>query len=170
MLGVQHMDVSKINALNFLDLTYQRRPLLPYLCVMAGRSEEVRDWSETLQSDLMKALSAEWNRVKDSDDVAVLTVGDKRARMIGTFARSAKAIQSAVAEPKRAAPEADEDEADMHDDHPTDPADVQAALESKIAGITQMLERKRRGEGPGDGDLGVDDARGAALAPQRQSG
>jgi hypothetical protein len=33
------MNARKINALNFLDRTCQRRPLLPYLCVMAGRSE-----------------------------------------------------------------------------------------------------------------------------------
>jgi hypothetical protein len=39
MLGVQRMNINEINALNFLDLSYQRRPLLPYLCVMAGRSE-----------------------------------------------------------------------------------------------------------------------------------
>lgn len=39
MLGVQRVNANEINALNFLDQTYQRRPLLPYLCVMAGRSE-----------------------------------------------------------------------------------------------------------------------------------
>jgi hypothetical protein len=106
---------------------------------MAGRSEEVRDWSATLQSDLMTALSAEWNRVKASDDVAVLTLGDKRARMMGAFARSAKVIHTMVSEPKPTASETGEDEADMHDDHPVDPAEVRTALESKIAGIAELV-------------------------------
>jgi hypothetical protein len=137
---------------------------------MAGRSEEVRDWSETLQSDLMKALSAEWNRVKDSDDVAVLTLGDKRARMMGAFARSAKVIHTMDSEPKRTAPKTDEDEADMHDDHPVDPAEVRTALESKIAGIAQLVELKRRGEEPGDGGDGRHELGGSARTSQRLSG
>ena len=134
---------------------------------MAGRSEEVRDWSETLQSKLMTAMSAEWDKAKASDDVAVLTVSDKRVRTIGTFARSAKAIHTMVPEPKRAALQAARDEADMHDDHPTDPGELRAALESKIAGITELIERKRRDEAPGEIGLGYDVDRSATLAPER---
>jgi hypothetical protein len=133
---------------------------------MAGRSKEVRGWSETLQSDLMKAMSAEWDKVKESDDVAVLTVGDKRARVMGTFARSAKSIHTMVPEAKPAASEAAENEAEMHDDHPTDPAELQTALESKISGITELLERKRRGKGVGENDLDGDERRREALASQ----
>ncbi|MBO9709162.1 MAG: hypothetical protein J7521_13230 [Caulobacter sp.] len=134
---------------------------------MAGRSEEVAAWSERLQGDIMASMDAQWAGVKDSGDPAVWALAEKKVRALWTFARAAKAVAALTPRPERVASPADEDEAEMHDDHPTDPAELHAALESKIAGITELLERKRRGEGAGDGGPGGDVPRRDALALQR---
>ena len=59
MLGVQRSDANEINALNFLDQTYQRRPLLPYLCVMAGRSEMSLTHDEDIGAEALLTQTAE---------------------------------------------------------------------------------------------------------------
>jgi hypothetical protein len=134
---------------------------------MAGRSEEVAAWSERLQADIMASMGAEWAGVKDSGDPAVWALAEKKVRAMWTFARAAKAVAALTPRPERVASPADEDEAEMHDDHPTDPTELRAALESQIARFTELLECKRRGEGAEEGGLGGDVRRGGALASQR---
>jgi hypothetical protein len=135
---------------------------------MAEKSDEARRWGERLQSDLMASMDAEWNRAKDSDDVAVVALADKRARMFGTFARSAKAVVAMISEAKQPAASGDEDEADMHGEIPDDPEELRTAVESKVARFAELLERKRI-DGAGGG-LDDDDAGGAATVSQRRSG
>ncbi|PVM92077.1 hypothetical protein DDF62_02680 [Caulobacter radicis] len=148
----------------------QTRSLAPYTSVMAEKSEhEARRWGERLQGDLMASMDAEWDRAKDSDDVAVVALADKRARMFGTFARSAKAVVAMISEPKQAAGNGgEEDEADMHGEIPDDPEELRAAVESKVAKLAELLERKRR-DGAG-GDDRCDEPGAAAEISQRRSG
>ena len=156
-------------ACNFISVVDQTRSLAPYTSVMAEKSDEAQRWGERLQGDLMASMDAEWNRAKDSDDVAVVALADKRARMMGTFARSAKAVVAMISEPKQAAATGgEEDEADMHGEIPDDPEELRAAVESKVAKLAELLERKRS-EGQGGGDRG-DGLRSEAEVSQRRSG
>jgi hypothetical protein len=141
---------------------------------MAGRRDEVRDWSETLQDRLMGRLSALWTRLEETKDPTEIAQVEKEARTCGVFARSAKAIATMVPEPnaKPAADEAanDDDEASMHADIPDDPEELQAALVARFARIADLVERKRRtdqADGGGDGGLG---SAGPAAAAQRDPG
>jgi hypothetical protein len=65
VLGVQRVNANEINALNFLDRTYQRRPLLPYLCVMAGRSEmKPEELMRESDTELATLFAANVQRIK----------------------------------------------------------------------------------------------------------
>ena len=126
----------------------------------------------------MTTMDAEWAILKPATDVPVVTLSDKKARAIGTHARTARAIAVMVPDerpqlkpqPKPAAPPAAEEEAPMHDEIPDDPAELQAALVAKIGGIAELIELKRR-EGSDPQRSGRDpEPRSAATAPQRLSG
>lgn len=133
------------------------RPLAPYLCVMAGRSNEAQGWSETLQTRLKGKMDALINAFLTTDDPAEKAQIEKDARTCGVFARSAKAIETMVPEPKTK-PAADEaandDEASMHDGIPDDPEELQAALAERFTRMADLIERKRRAAVDGTGDAG----------------
>jgi hypothetical protein len=105
MLGVQRMNISKINALNYFDLTYHRRPLLPYLCVMAGRSEmspeeRMRD-SDAVLADLqafnvgrIKAASEQCSTAELNTLIA--GAGFSSRRVSGALAASRKGVADAA--------------------------------------------------------------------------
>lgn len=143
------------------------RPLAPYLCVMAGRSDEVRDWSATLQTRLQAKIDTLIAAFENSTDPAERAQIEKDARTCGVFARSAKAVATMVPEPKAkpAADEAaDDDEASMHDGIPDDPEELQAALVARFTRFAELLERKERDDqraGDGDGASG----KGGPAAP-----
>ena len=124
---------------------------------MAGNSDEVRTWSETLQGRLTAKMDKLIAAFEATDDPAVKVQIEKDARLCGVFARSAKAVATMVPElkAKPAAEEAaDDDEASMHDGIPDDPEELQAALVARFTRFAELLEQKRRDdEGAGDGDL-----------------
>lgn len=125
---------------------------------MAGNSDEVRTWSETLQGRLTAKMDKLISAFEATDDPAKKAQIEKDARICGVFARSAKAVATMVPEPKAkpAAEEAaDDDEASMHDGIPDDPEELQAALVARFTRFAELLELKRRDdEGAGGGDLG----------------
>ncbi len=127
---------------------------------MAGNSDEVRTWSETLQGRLTAKMDQLIAAFIASDDPAEKAQIEKDARACGVFARSAKAVATMVPEPKAkpAADEAaDDDEASMHDGIPDDPEELQAALVARFTRFAELLERKERddqGVGASDGASG----------------
>jgi hypothetical protein len=141
---------------------------------MAERSEKVREWGEMHQDRIMKAMDAEWAILEETKDGAVATLSHKKAQAMGTHARTTRAIVVMVPDEKPTAKSAakrpPEDEAPMHDNHPEEPEALDAALESKIAGIADLLERKRRDEGDGPSVLEWPHHGPEALPPQRLSG
>ncbi|MCA0356002.1 MAG: hypothetical protein LCH78_03770 [Proteobacteria bacterium] len=127
---------------------------------MAGRSDEVRDWSATLQTRLQAKMDTLIAAFEISTDPAERAQIEKDARACGVFARSGKAVATMVPEPKAkpAADEAaDDDEASMHDGIPDDPEELQAALVARFTRFAELLERKERDDqraGDGDGASG----------------
>lgn len=124
---------------------------------MAGRSEEVRGWSETLQTRLMVKVDKLTQAFEISTDPAERAQIEKDVRVCGVFARSIKAIATMVPEPKSKPAAEDEaandDEASMHDGIPDDPEELQAALVARFTRFAELLELKRRADrGDGDGD------------------
>lgn len=127
---------------------------------MAGNSDEVRTWSETLQGRLTAKMDKLISAFEATDDPAEKAQIEKDARICGVFARSAKAVATMVPETKAkpAAEEAaDDDEASMHDGIPDDPEELQAALVARFTRFAELLERKERddqGLGASDGASG----------------
>jgi hypothetical protein len=127
---------------------------------MAGNSDEVRAWSETLQGRLTAKMDQLIAAFIASDDPAEKAQIEKDARACGVFARSAKAVATMVPEPKAkpaAVEAADDDEASMHDGIPDDPEELQAALVARFTRFAELLERKERddqGVGASDGASG----------------
>lgn len=122
----------------------------------------------------MKAMDAEWEITDTATDVAVVILSKRKAETYGTHARTTRSIMVMIPEDKpvarKLAKPAPEEEAPMHDDHPEDPEALDAALKSKITGIADLLERKRRDEDSGSVVLGQPHHGAKALAPQRLSG
>jgi len=150
----------------------RRSPLAPYLCVMAGRSDEAQGWSETLQTRLRAKMDKLIDAFETSTDIAEKAQIEKDARTCGVFARSAKAIETMVPDPaaekiRSAAPTSEEaandDEASMHEGIPEDPEEIQAALAARFDRFAELLELKRRAElaDGGDADAGA----GGTAAP-----
>jgi len=135
---------------------------------MAGRSDETQGWGETLQTRLRDKMDALIEAFLNTTDPAEKAQIEKDARTCGVFARSAKAVETMVPEPK-AKPAADEaandDEASMHDGIPDDPEELQAALVARFTRFAELLELKQRADrGDGDGDQPAGDGRPAAPA------
>jgi hypothetical protein len=135
---------------------------------MAGRSEEVRDWSGTLQGHLRAKMDKLIDAFLNSTDPTEIAQIEKEARTCGVFARSAKAIETMVPErPTESQAAADEaandDEASMHDDIPDDPEEIQAALAARFDRFAELLELKRRAELADGGD--ADAGKGGPAAP-----
>jgi hypothetical protein len=141
---------------------------------MAERSEKVRKWGETHQDRLMEAMDSEWAILKETKDGAVATLSHKKAQAMGTHARTTRAIVVMVPDEKPAvksvAKRPPEEEAPMHDEIPDDPAELRAAVESKIAGVARFIERKRRDERGDEGAVGRHEPRAVEVVPQRLSG
>lgn len=143
------------------------RPLAPYLCVMAGRSNEARGWSETLQARLRAKMDMLIDAFETSTDPAEKAQIEKDARTCGIFARAAKAIETMVPETKAEPPAkaaANDDEASMHDDIPEEPEALQAALVARFTRFAELLELKRSAD-QGDGDGAGRDGDGRPAAP-----
>lgn len=127
---------------------------------MAGNSDEVRTWSETLQGRLTAKMDQLITAFIATDDPAEKAQIEKDARACGVFARSAKAVATMVPEPKAkpAAEEAaDDDEASMHDGIPDDPEELQVALVARFTRFAELLELKEQddeGLGASDGASG----------------
>jgi hypothetical protein len=100
ILGVQRLNANEINALNFLDQTYQRRPLLPYLCVMAGRSEMS---SEDLMQD-SDALMVEMHaaNVKQVYDTTPLRNEIEQTKLLAAVGLTACRMHATLAMKRRA--------------------------------------------------------------------
>ena len=126
------------------------------------------------QDRLMKEMDAEWAITKAATEVPVAVLSKRKAETYGVHARTTRSIMVMIPEDKpvarKLAKPAPEEEAPMHDDHPEDPKALDAALESKITGIAELLERKRRDEGDGPGILGRPHHGTNAPAAQRLSG
>ena len=126
------------------------------------------------QDRLMKEMDAEWAITKAATEVPVAVLSKRKAETYGVHARTTRSIMVMVPEAKpvarKLAKPASEVEAPMHDDHPEDPEALDAALKSKITGVAELLERKRRDESDGPSVLGQSHRRANALAPQRLSG
>lgn len=134
---------------------------------MAGRSDEAKGWSETLQTRLSEKMDKLLERFLETEDPAEKAQIEKDARTCGVFARSAKAIATMVPEPKTiaAADEAaNDDEASMHDGIPDDPEELQAALAERFARMADLIEQKRRAA------LAEPGAAGSATAVERAAG
>jgi hypothetical protein len=159
-------NLAKSTACHFYGQLNDPCPLAPYLCVMAGRSDEAQGWSETLQTRLRNKMDALIEAFLNTTDPAEKAQIEKDARTCGVFARSAKAVDTMVPEPK-AKPAADEaandDEASMHDGIPDDPEEIQAALAARFDRFAQLLELKRRAELADGGD--ADAGKGGPAAP-----
>jgi hypothetical protein len=189
MLGVQRINISKINALNFLDLTYQRRPLLPYLCVMAGRSEMspedlMRD-SDTvlaqLQADNVQRIKAIAEHRSEAE-VSKLIAGSGLAsrRVSGALAMSRKGqleaaeAAAALALKTLAANENDIDahrEIEMDDDSGRTPErveQVRAEIRRRLGVVDGRRESKSLDEGSAlvAGGALPDEAKAAGGAPE----
>ncbi|WP_454758920.1 hypothetical protein [Caulobacter segnis] len=133
------------------------RPLAPYLCVMAERSNEERSWGETHQRTLKDLVNAQIERLKNTTDLAEIVEIEKITKAYGTVARTVKAVEAMVPEPKAkpvASAAADDDEAPMHDGIPDDPEELHAALAERFAHVADLIERKRREILDGGGEAG----------------
>ncbi|PLR25167.1 hypothetical protein SGCZBJ_13120 [Caulobacter zeae] len=153
----------------------QTRSLAPYTSVMAEKSEqidalltEIRDLVvETYHGaakELLTQAQGEAPKARMEASKLAALVGRPVEMLHAARLRSQKI--SASRQP--AADDGEEDEADMHGEIPTDPEELRAAVESKVAKLAELLERKRR-DGDGGGDR-RDDIGAAAEVSQRRSG
>lgn len=134
---------------------------------MAGNSDEVRTWSETLQGRLTAKMDELIAAFEATDDPAEKAQIEKDARICGVFARSAKAVATMVPEPKTkpaAAEAADDDEASMHDGIPDDPEELQAALVARFTRFAELLDLKEQDDQDA-GAGGVASGEGGPAAP-----
>jgi hypothetical protein len=192
MLGVQRSNANEIKALNFLDLTYQRRPLLPYLCVMAGRSEMS---SEDLMQDsdaLMIAMHAA--NVAQIDETTHQRTVLEQTKLLGAVGLTARRMHATLAMKRRTQAEiaanalaikasamkaraanendaATQEEQEMDDDSGRTPERV-AALHADIQRRLAALARRREAKSLDGRDalvtggaLGGDAAGGSSAAP-----
>jgi hypothetical protein len=192
MLGVQRSNASKINALNFLDQTYQRRPLLPYLCVMAGRSEMSPEDLLRDSDVLLVMMHVEnVNEIHDTTDLRTEIEQTKLLAAVGLTSRRMHAILAAKRQARakvaadaqaikastmkaRAANEneaAAQEEQEMDDDSGRTPervAALHAEVQRRLAALARRRETKqlgRRNAVVGAGASGEGAAGGAGGAP-----
>lgn len=156
MLGVQRMNASKINVLNFFDLTYQRRPLLPYLCVMAGRSETHAEAIISLIEDMITEVYAtaaveviETSKSKTAEErLKVADAVSKTGRSLKLFRSAGRRMAASLTSLLKMAPArtADAEETSMNADDAWTPerlAELRADLERRLAAFRGTLEYKR---------------------------
>ena len=198
MLGVEPMNISKINALNFLDLSHHRRPLLPYLYAMAGRSEMspedlMRD-SDTLLVEMHVAnvfqIQDTTNLRTEAEQTKLLgAVALTARRMHATVAMNrqtqaqimanARAIEASVMKAKAAGEAANENEAaaqeeqEMDDDSGRTPeriAALHAEIQRRLAALARRRETKQLGHGNGVVGAGASDEGAAGGAGSAPGG
>jgi hypothetical protein len=169
------MNINEINALNFLDLSYQRRPLLPYLCVMAGRSETdaeaiirlIEDWTTEVYA------TASVEVIEDSKDKSAeerLKVADtisKTGRSLKLFRGAGRRVAANLAELRKLAPAraADAEETSMNANDAWTPerlAKLRADVERRLATFRGSLEYKRGVAAASDAGGGREGAGGMA--------
>ena len=143
---------------------------------MAGRSDEAQGWSEMHQRTLKELMDVQIERLKGNPDLTVIAEVEKISKAYMTVARTVKAVETMVPEPKAkpvANAAADDDEAPMHDGIPDDPEELHAALAERFAHVADLIERKRREALDGRGEAGspacaqrdADQAPGAPAGP-----
>jgi hypothetical protein len=113
MLGGYESNCREINALNFLDLTYHRRPLLPYLCVMAGRSEIDMAGDETesaqgiLERSVLKLVRLHAEAVDELEADKAKMDAPVRVQRIDQLARTGRNLGAFVAMGRKLAADLD---------------------------------------------------------------
>jgi hypothetical protein len=125
---------------------------------MAGRSNEEQGWGETHQNTLKGLVDVQIKRLTHTTDLAVVAEVEKITKAYMTVARTVKAVETMVPEPKAkpvASAAADDDEAPMHDGIPDDPEELHAALAERFAHVADLIEHKRREAMDGGGDPGA---------------
>lgn len=125
---------------------------------MAGRSEEAQGWGETHQHTLKGLVDIQIERLKHTTDLAEVAEVEKITKAYMTVARTVKAVETMVPEPKAkpvASAATDDDEAPMHDGIPDDPEELHAALAERFAHVADLIERKRREALDGGGEAGA---------------
>lgn len=113
---------------------------------MAGRSEEQTGWGETHQRTLKDLVDAQIARLKETTDLAVVAEVEKISKAYMTVARTVKAVETMIPEPKAkpvASAATDDEEAPMHDGIPDDPEELSAALTERFALVADIIEQKR---------------------------
>ena len=142
---------------------------------MAGRSDEATGWGEMHQHTLKDLMDVQIARLKGTTDPAVVAEVEKISKAYMTVARTVKAVETMVPEPKakpaaRAA--ADDEEAPMHDGIPDDPEELHTALAERFAYVADLIETKRREALDGRGEAGSPACaqRDAGLAPEAPAG
>lgn len=124
---------------------------------MAERSNEATGWSEMHQRTLKDLVDAQIERLKHTTDLAVIAEVEKITKAYGTVARTVKAVDTMVPEPKAkpvASAATDDDEAPMHDGIPDDPEELHDALAERFARVADLIEQKRREALDGSGEAG----------------
>jgi hypothetical protein len=142
---------------------------------MAGRSEEQTGWGETHQRTLKKLMDAQIERLTHTTDPVVVAEVEKISKAYMTVARTVKAVETMVPEPKAkpvATTAADDEEAPMHDGIPDDPEELHAALAERFAHVAELIETKRREALDGRGEAGstASAQRDAGSAPEASTG
>jgi hypothetical protein len=103
MLGGYDLKAREINALNSFDLTYHRRPLLPYLCVMAGRSESdmAGDENESagaiLERTVLKLVRLHAEAVDELETDKAKIDAPARVKQIDQLARTGRSLGAFIA-------------------------------------------------------------------------
>jgi hypothetical protein len=192
VLGVQRVNANEINALNFLDRTYQRRPLLPYLCVMAGRSEMSPEDLMRDSDALMIAMHAA--NVAQIDETTPLRTELEQTKLLGAVGLTARRMHATLAMKRRTQAEiaanaqaikasvmkaraaneneaAAQEEQEMDDDSGRTPervAALHADIQRRLAALARRRETKqldRRNAVVGAGASGEGAAAGSGAAP-----
>jgi hypothetical protein len=149
------MNISKINALNFLDQTYQRRPLLPYLCVMAQRSETDAEAIISLIEDMITEVYAtaavdviETSKGKAPEErLKVADAVSKTGRSLKLFRSAGRRMAANLTSLLKMAPAraASAEETSMNADDAWTPerlAKLRADVERRLATFRESLEYK----------------------------
>lgn len=177
ILGVQRINTNKINALNFLDQTYQRRPLLPYLCVMAGRSETdaeaiirlIEDWTTEVYATASVEVIEGSNGKTAEERLKVADTISKTGRSLKLFRGAGRGVATNLAELRKLAPvrEADAEETSMNANDAWTPerlAKLRADVERRLATFRGSLEYKRGVAAVRDADGGREGGGGMAAS------
>lgn len=130
------------------------RTLVRYGLGMPG-NQDIRGRAAAWADDVMEALAPVIDACVETLTAEPLTRGDlpgaeRRARMVGVIARSARAVVALATGPRAArVPEQEEDEMDHRDDSPETLERLRAALGARLDRLDALLEQKGLAVPPG---------------------